>query len=221
MEERRKEGEQKFWDGHSFKDNCEWTQEQSIGFTNSVHEFVSDNQRHFLEESNYYTLRDAVKKGKSTTIKRFRKGEVFDAKEFPLGTVVRLLEDYQHNDTILNWRAKVQNIDLYGLVAQQIIAGQSYDILVCFKAHQIQKSDMPHAANGILNGKIEVGKVEHCRINTDYLVSAIKIKQYEFLKRVNSLEVLQSGTGVRKIQPDAREKPVFPPGVLSPKRVFS
>jgi hypothetical protein len=204
MKERGKEGEKAFWDDHSFQDNCEWE---------SVDEWTVDMK---AEDESLKRLKEVIRHGKFVTIKTFdKKGQIFSLKDFPIGTIVRLSRDTQHNISYLNLSLKTKTIDLFGIVSEQNIGGQIQDVLFCFNTKNVE-GNRSILANTVYPADFEVGKVDHDRRKTNLT----KIKYFDSLERVNYVEVLQYGTRLRKRQPVPRASFNPSPDALNPGRVF-
>lgn len=203
MQERGKEGEQDFWDGHSFGDNCE-----RVSGSGKV--WTVDTR---VESKSLKELKEATRHRKLVPIKTFdKKGQIFSLKEFPLGTIVGLSKDTHFKINVLDFRYKA--IALFGIVSEQDIGGQSQDVLFCFSTQDVERSG-PALAHIAYARDIEVGKVDHDRY------SFMRIKYLESLGRVNRIEVLQYGNRLRERQPVPRTSFSFSPDTLSPERVYS
>ena len=203
MKEQGKESEQEFWDGHSFQDNCEWTPDSRFNLTNRVHEIYSDFKRDMRGIKELHRLTELIKKRQASSVQRLGNGEIFDPKEYPQGTFVRLSKDYQENDMSMHWGGEIKTHNLYGVALEQTIRGYNYDVLVCYEIQQAQEGSLGCGPNRVFYGPVKVGEVNHYRQEKvkDPLNDAVKSNRFQSLERVGFIEVLQYGTRLRKRQP--------------------
>lgn len=210
MGERGKETEQKFWDGHNFSDNCQWTPHRPYNLADKVHETISDFRRDRRGIIELYELTKLIEKGQIASTERFGNGKIFDPKEFLQGTFVRLSRDYRGNDKFLHWGGEIKTYNLYGVVLQQILRGLSYDVLICFETQRAQKGSLGVGPDRVFYGPFKMGEVMHFR------ESKTGGPGFQSLERVNSIEVLQYGIPLRKSQPTPSSSPTLLSEGLNP-----
>lgn len=211
MKELGKESEQKFWDGHSFSDNCQWTPHRPYNLIDKVYETFSDFRRDRRGIIELYELTKLIEKGQIATVQRLKYGEIFDPQRFTPGTFVRLSIDYQDNSRSVHGCGELKAHNLYGVVLKQALRGYDYDILVCYEIQRAQKGTLEYGSNAAFYGSIKVGQVSHFRQS-----KASGFMGFQSLERVSSMEILQYGTRLRENQSMPSTNPSILPEGFNP-----
>lgn len=195
MSERRSPIEQEaFWDGHSFQDDCPPLLEPKVvrkacavgcllfpyAIPIAVVEMMRESK---IDKDAYKQLKEFLSLMPDTPVKTLTKGEIFDPKNYPVGTVLRISrtsEAHRHFAERKFW----------GLIAQD---QHKEDMVVAYDNEQLSDVDPPFGPHRF-SGEIEVGNVRHTIIGN-----------LQTLVKFNRIEVYQYGRGVRERIPEKKK----------------
>lgn len=197
-----------YWDGHSLQDDCPWvpTAYRKGGLIRLAKDIKADSTA--VSEA-WEIINGFLQTSAREPIKTFRKGEVFEGSEHPLGTVVRLSEEFlsqENNEKRILHKPR----SYWGVLIE---GGADGLTLVKFSDYAIKyrmRQGLPDSPNH------EVGTVSHLR--RSYPRTLLNNpRNYQVLNRTPSLQIIGFGKTVRKPVQDRREVPVF--GQLKPQAI--
>lgn len=188
-----------YWDGHSLKDDCPWTNREykKIGALKIIKDVNREND---ISRQAWDAISEFLNAaGSLVPTRTFRKGEVFDGSEHPLGTIVRLSEESAYEDD--RGRPHLfKRRNYWGILAE----GVEGPTLVRFFDYAFTSKHMAHWG---LHGdpKREVGVVHHTRSRFPKNFPWSKHPMYQRVDRTNSLQIMGRGRAIRMpIPEDAR-----------------
>lgn len=229
---------EKFWKGHNFQDDCEWSDDPETknyltlakaylklpGYIKTALTEVRNTNKRFYELLAFLATKP------KRPIKVFSEGEEFKATSYPRGTIVRIARQMSRPGTPLG----IEYMVLWGFIEQtrDLHRREPEDIIIGFPDGVVQsywynpRGTRQHLFNDCHTAFV-VGEVIHNRERQVVrepllrpLAETLKADIYsvprnESLVKYSIVEIWQYGQGVRE-----RVSEKAPSGTLQPQRLF-
>ena len=190
--------ENQSWDGHSFKDSCEWRRYHEVDVSNGFPRVSWESSVRRVQS--YERLRNEYLAGKYEVMNTYAEGETFEMKYFQLGTVVRMTRVSQSSSLLWYMKEKIQAVSLYGILDEESGKNGDRDVLVCFRADQVENSDSYHHPHGSFVEDLTVGEVNHSKIifgEKTFIFAYAPFDREQVIEKITDLEVLSYGNRPR------------------------
>lgn len=212
MSERLSRSEQEaFWDGHSLEDRCPWKDRRQLE-PNPFSEWGLQKRDIGGEVRKIFAEYDAL--GDKSVIRTFSEGSVFNAQEFPEGSILHIEGDFYRKYSALspesgqlgNW-AVTYGFDRNDRRIVKIVLLEYYD------PRRYVKEDSGYFAVAAIDPVIRVGEVSHLKVRGMNL--PFGLGRYQNLERFSKVELYGLGKGLRSKATSKPETIWVPGGKLS------
>ncbi len=181
------------WDGHSLDDDCAWQTPQRLpsrSFLKGMQEFRKELQ---AEDAAGGILRDYLALPDQILIRTFSQGDVFDATQYPEGTIVRFRRE------ILWGVEKPLYVDsvYWGVVLRVGDADQASLIVQSQGLMRNEKTPSTHWL--VQKPTLKTQEVTHER-----KAPSAQYSGGQDIERINAVQLMRQGIGVLKVVPQER-----------------
>lgn len=195
------------WDGHSFKDSCEWERIKTIphltpgALWRANIEHIKVDMRNKLDMPYFNKIRAARLNSSEHPIRTLTDGQVFNVADFTVGTILKVNGNTQGKFKSFPW-------DHWGIIEQErdVVDDVMRDVVITFPEAALDKGVIPrYGGMRGLHTIFPVGEVLHDR-------SKDAIFRNQHLTRYDSVEIWKYGRGLR-----SRVKSPVGVGALAPQ----
>ncbi len=153
------------WDGHSFRDDCEWKKGHMTTLTpaavgRALVEYSNFDRRQYTDAHIYNRVRAAVSRLPDNPISTLVEGQDFNVSRYPVGTILKI-------EGKIKGRFLSYNLDHWGMLAQiQDLDGAWNDEVLLYLDEELNNGTIPRYRSVLLHKEFTVGETVHDKERT-------------------------------------------------------